>query len=448
MIYRVTGGGELWGRLTPQGSKNAALPLLFASLLLKDVTLARLPRIGDVRSVLRALSLMGAEITEQENAVRIRTEDIRPPEREAREALAETRASSYLLGAGVARFGEALLSPPGGCDFGGRPLDMHCAGLSALGARFESTDGEIRVCARRLVGNTVLLPYPSVGATVNILLAALAAEGETVIIGYAKELHVLDLIRALRAAGAEIAVTENTLRVQGGRPLSPIRHTVMADGIEVGTYLVAVAAAGGDIRVSREVEEELSSLLSLLKKMGCEITREEGELRLRAKKGLRGADITFSPYPSLPTDLHPQLAVLLSQTAEGGRVNDRVFRERYAYLSALAPMGLRAAREGDGARVLPSRLFGATVTAPDLRAGAAAVLAAHLATGDSRILRAERIARGYENMMEKMRAIGVEISEKQTNALPTATATGHPSCSAQNAAEQRKQKDRGVNRYG
>ena len=406
----IRGGVPLSGTLDISGSKNAALPILFATVLCGGAcTLHRIPQISDTELALQILSRMGASVTRRGETVICDTTLLRP-ELPDPALTAKMRASCYLLGALLGRFGRAWLCGVGGCDFGVRPIDLHLRAFEALGARRE---GEL-LCADRLRGSTLSFPFPSVGATVNLLLAAVCAEGETVLRGAAREPHIVDTVRFLRACGASIAGEgSDTLRIFGGRPLHPAEYTVTGDMIEAGTYLCAVAATGGSVTLRGVRREQLSAPLAVLSAMGVTPVCGDDSITLTREPGrpLRGCPIVTAPYPGFPTDLQPPFAALLTRTETGGSITERVWADRFRYARELAAMGARLLCEGDTLTVLPSPLHGARVCAPDLRGGAALVIAALCASGETVITDADRIARGYAALPEKLRALGAEAEE-------------------------------------
>ncbi len=410
MAFLIRGGRPLQGEITAQGAKNAALPMLFATLLTKEpITLYGVPRIGDVESAIRILRALGARVEEEGDALTVFTGEARPPSHALGEAT-RIRASSYLLGASLARFGEGSIPPTGGCALGERPLDYHKAGFLALGAEWEEDDAGVTVRGNALSGAHFALPYPSVGATVNFILAALGAVGESTLYGFAREHHVMDFIRFLQTLGARITPVGECLHICGGVPLSGGSYCVTPDAVEAGTYLIAAALTRGEVTVKRVRYAELSPLLLTFGRMNVPFRFCGDAVTVFPSSEILGTQVTAAPYPGFPTDLHPPMTVLLSAAEGGGTVCDLVFRDRFAYVAELQRMGLSVLRAPLSLRVFRGSLHGAAVSAQDLRGGAALVLAALAATGESRIGGEGCIERGYERMVEKLFSLGADIA--------------------------------------
>lgn len=411
MAFLVRGGTPLYGEIEAQGAKNAVLPMLFATLLTRDpVTLYGVPQIGDVASALAVLRALGAVVEETcDGGITICTADAKPPSAALTEAR-RTRASSYLLGAALARFGEGSIPPPGGCSLGERPLDYHRAAFRSLGATWTEEGDEIRVASGGMKGTHFALPYPSVGATVNFILAALGAEGESTLYSFARERHVLDFILFLNHLGADIAPVGECLHIRGGKPLGGGSYRVTPDVIEAGSYLIAGALTKGEVTVRRVRYAELSPLLFTFGRMNVPFRFCGDAVTVFPPTGMVGTRVTASPYPGFPTDLHPPMTVLLSAAEGGGTVCDLVFEDRFRYVEELKKMGLVAFRSSFTLRVFQGKLRGAAVRAPDLRGGAALMLAALAAEGESRIEGEECIERGYERLTEKLFSLGAAVS--------------------------------------
>ena len=411
MAFLISGGKPLYGSIRAQGAKNAALPMLFSTLLCRaPVTLYGVPDIGDVREALSILMKLGVKIDHEANgALVLDTADATAPDLLMVEA-GNIRASAYLLGAAVSRFGEGSVPHPGGCAFGVRPLDYHRAGFEALGISWKETEEGITV--KKIDPHSALfsLPYPSVGATVNFILAALGTTGESTLYGYAREQHVLDVISFLRKMGARIQIEGDLLRIVGGIPLFGGEYEIPPDAMEAGTYLIAAAASGGEVTVERVRYGELSPLLLTFGKMNIPFRFLGDAVTIYPTSRIIGTSVIASPYPGFPTDLHPLMSVLLSCAEGGGSVSDLVWEERYSYALELAKMGFRSLRSPHAIRVLPSHLHGAEVVAPDLRGGAALVVSALIAEGNSRILKEQRILRGYEAFAAKLFSLGAQVS--------------------------------------
>ncbi|MBP3437608.1 MAG: UDP-N-acetylglucosamine 1-carboxyvinyltransferase [Clostridia bacterium] len=410
MAYLIEGKEALFGEITAQGSKNAALPILFAALAVQGrVLLTNVPDITDIRRAKAIVREMGVTVYEEGNTLLLDATNATPViERE--EDVRAMRASSYLLGVCLGRFGRVSLAYPGGCDLGARPLNYHKQALEALGASWEEADGYIHLEAQSLRGGKIVLPYPSVGATVNALLAALFARGETYIVGGAKEEHIEELLRFLRRAGADITCKSGVLRVRGQKKLHACRFSVMPDEIEAGTYLIGAAASGGKVRVSGIAERTLFPLLSCFSQMGIAVKKEKNAITVFGSKNYRGVSLVCAPFPAFPTDLHPQMSVLMLGAKTESHIVDTVWKDRFGYTGELSKMGASLERKENGVFLYPSALHGARLSAPDLRAGAALAIAAFCAEGKSVLENTEYIERGYESFVLKWQTLGGRIS--------------------------------------
>lgn len=404
----IHGGARLCGTVTPEGSKNAALPLIFASMLTDGVSVINgVPDITDVRVALSLMRSYGA-VGELENGVlRIDTSGLKykKPDRALTSSI---RASSYLLGAALARFGRFDISEIGGCNFCNRPIDMHIAAAEALGA---VTDGNM-IVAKKLVGADIVFDKVSVGATINALIMAATAEGSTRIYGAAREPHCRQLIEFLISAGARITETEDIITVEG-TALHGGEVTVIPDMIEAGTYLIFGAATGGRVTVRGAASLGLDSFLQVLADGGVTVISDGEDITLC---GIPYSElrVVTAPYPEYPTDLQPQIAPLMALGA-GGTINETVWQRRFSYLDALSLFGLEYELSGSLARVKPSILRAARTYVPDLRGGAAAVACALSAAGDSVIENSEIIARGYARFAERLASLGADIKQIKEN---------------------------------
>lgn len=410
----VNGGNRLTGEVRIGGSKNAALPLLFAGILTRETCVFEaLPRVSDVLRSLEILHAMGARIRFFENRdVSVDYSTVRPvlPPPQLTGAI---RGSTYLLGAMLARFGEACLAGAGGCDFGTRPIDQHLLGFSAMGATVQVGEALRIVAPHGLSGADITLAMPSVGATANLLLAAATAKGQTVIRNAAAEPHVAALAEFLCAAGAQIkGIGTDTVRVFGVSRLHGIRHRIIPDMIEAGTYLCMGMACKGPVTVTDACPVHLRALLDVFAQMGGEVKCGADWACVSCPEKYRNVCVETAPYPGFPTDLHPQLTALfaLGTRAEGaGVMYERIWRERFRYVQGLQKMGADITVEGECATVHPAPLHAAAMRSPDLRGGAALLLAALATKGQSEITNACTLARGYEHLEEKLVALGAQI---------------------------------------
>ncbi len=410
----VNGGWRLRGEVEIGGSKNAALPLLFAGIVTaSECRFSNLPRVDDVLRTLEILRALGARICFFENGdVVVDYASVTygmPPA----ELTASIRASTYLLGAMLARFGSATLPESGGCNFGTRPIDQHLMGLAALGADITACLPLALTAHSGLCGTEITLKMRSVGATANLMIAATRAKGTTVIHNAAAEPHVAALADFLARAGAKIdGVGTDTVTVRGGFPLCGVHVTVIPDMIEVGTYLAAAMATGGKITARRVSPNDLDAVLAAFRAMGAELHVGSDFVTLIAPRQVKGIALETGPYPAFPTDLHPQMAALM---AVGGRsdgqgsVTEAVFANRFQYLSELGKMGALYRVEGNTVTLTPAPLHPATVTSPDLRGGAALLVAALATRGRTELLRAETIGRGYEHVEKKLTLLGADV---------------------------------------
>ncbi len=407
----IFGGKRLSGKVEISGFKNAALPILYASIVTADVSvIENVPRIRDVDITLSLLTEMGAVARfTGKSTVLLDTRGM-TPFLSSSVLCKKLRASTYLLGACLARFGRARVERPGGCLIGARPIDLHIAALSALGATVTEREGEVIAEAKALCGAPVEFAKVSVGATVNAILCALSAQGETRIMGAAKEPHIGDLCRYLIACGADIGgVDTDTLRINGGKRLHGCVFRLMPDMIEAGTFLCAVGAAGGEAFLKNARCGELSSVIEPLRGMGLSIKREGEGLFVSKKGALSPFSVNAMPYPSFPTDMHPQLVALGCLCKGESHLSDTVFPDRFGYTEELRRLGANLSVEGNTVTVRESSLRRGRVTAVDLRAGAALVVASLSVKGKVVIENAEMIERGYVALPEKLRALGAEV---------------------------------------
>jgi UDP-N-acetylglucosamine 1-carboxyvinyltransferase len=410
--FVVQGGCRLTGEVPVSGAKNAAIAIIPAAILSDGVCrIENVPNITDVASITRILYDMGAGVRYLDKS----TLEIDPrPVRTyiATEELARhMRGSYYLLGALLGRFHHAVVTMPGGCDLGVRPIDQHLKGFAALGAKHRLENGMVDVSADRLTGNNIYLDVVSVGATANIMLAAVKAEGTTVIENAAKEPHIVDLANFLNSMGADIrGAGTDVIKIYGVRRLSGTTYSIIPDPIEAGTYMVAAAATCGDVLVKNVIPKHLESISAKLEEMGVSVEEFDDSIRVKRSGKLNKCNIKTMPHPGFPTDMQPQMCVLLSLAQGTSIINESVWDNRFRYVDELKRMGAQISVDGKLAVVEGvDHLEGAPVKAPDLRAGAALVIAALCARGTSQIENIAQIERGYENIDEKIRRLGGDI---------------------------------------
>ena len=412
--YIVQGGQPLCGEVRISGAKNAAVAIIPAALLVDGVCrIENIPQISDVTALLKILEQLGAKIRflnrsdVEIDCRRIATTQV------SQELAHKIRASYYLIGALLGRFGEAEVSMPGGCNFGGvRPIDQHVKGFVAMGA--EVREGDF-ICAKadggRMKGANVYLDVVSVGATMNIMMAAALAEGTTVIENAAKEPHIVDLANFLNSMGADIkGAGTDTIRIFGVDKLHGGTYAIIPDQIEAGTYMAAVAACGGQVLVRGIIPKHMDCITAKLQEMGVQVEEQDDTLLVRRAGKLRRSNVKTLPYPGFPTDMQPQITVALCLAEGTSMVTEGVWDNRYRYVGELTRMGAQIRVEGRTAVVEGvDHLTAASVQAYDLRAGAAMVIAALAADGVSEVSNVHYIERGYEDIIGKLRSIGAKI---------------------------------------
>lgn len=414
--YRINGGKRLEGAVTISGAKNAALAIIPAVILSgESCLLENLPEIEDVRIVEEILTSMGADISRTpDGSMRIDPSGISTFSVTG-EMVSSMRASYYLLGALLGRYKKAEIALPGGCAIGQRPIDQHIKGMRALGADIVIQGGAVKARADRLRGAEIYLDVVSVGATINIMLAAVAAEGQTIIANAAKEPHVVDVANFLNMMGANVkGAGTDVIRIQGGRRLHGCTYAVIPDQIEAGTFMIAAAATRGDVIINNVIPTHLEAISAKLMESG--VTVSEGDdgrdffIRVFADKRPRAVNIKTLPYPGFPTDLQQPMMALLA-TAEGNSfIMENIFENRFNHVPELAKMGASISISSRTATVEGvEKLYGAPLCASDLRAGAALVIAALAAEGESTISQIHFIDRGYEFLEQKLRALGADI---------------------------------------
>ena len=412
--YIVQGGHPLFGEVRISGAKNAAVAIIPAALLVDGVCrIENIPQISDVTALLKILEQLGANVRFlNRSSVEIDCRHISTTQ-VSQELAHKIRASYYLIGALLGRFGEAEVSMPGGCNFGGvRPIDQHVKGFIAMGA--EVREGDF-ICAKadggRMKGANIYLDVVSVGATMNIMMAAVLAEGTTVIENAAKEPHIVDLANFLNSMGADVkGAGTDTIRIFGVDKLHGGSYAIIPDQIEAGTYMAAVAACGGQVLVRGIIPKHMDCITAKLQEMGVQVEEQDDTLLVRRSGKLHRANVKTLPYPGFPTDMQPQITVALCLAEGTSMVTEGVWDNRYRYVGELTRMGAQIRVEGRSAVVEGvDHLNAASVQAYDLRAGAAMVIAALAAEGTSEVSNVHYIERGYEDIIEKLRSIGAQI---------------------------------------
>ncbi len=410
--YIVEGGEKLYGRVEVQSAKNTVLPLLAASVLTDEqVKIKGVPTIADVENMLRILSEVGCKIQRRNDIAVIDSSNAVSHEIPPR-LTRELRSSVFMLGSVLTRFRRAKISYPGGCDIGLRPIDLHLSGLKRLGVEIIEEGGYIECKADKLVGADILLDFPSVGATENIILAAVKAQGVTVIRNAAKEPEIVDLQNFLNAMGAKVrGAGGGTVVIEGVKRLYGLEYTPIGDRIEAGTYLVAAASCGGEIETVGVPTENIAALLHKLRENGCKIHTKNDRIIIRSDGLLKSANLVeTTPFPGFPTDLQAQYSALCTTARGTTLVVENLFETRYKYAAELKRMGADITVRGRTAVIRGvEKLHGARVTAGDLRGGAALVVAALKAEGKSEVIDLSHIDRGYADFEYKLKKLGAKI---------------------------------------
>ncbi len=410
--FIVRGGNKLYGEVNISGAKNAAVAIIPAAILADGVCrIENIPNISDVGIIARLLFEMGAQVKMiNKSTIEVDCRHITSPVA-SYELVRHMRASYYLLGSLLGRFNEASVAMPGGCNFGVRPIDLHLKGFEALGAESKLNDGMIELKTDRLRGNHIFFDVVSVGATINIMLAAVKAEGLTVMENAAKEPHIVDLANFLNSMGADIrGAGTDVIKIHGVQKLSGTTYSIIPDQIEAGTYMAVAAAAGGDVLIKNVIPKHLEPISAKLEEMGVEVTEYDDSVRIRREGKLTKCNIKTMPHPGFPTDMQPQICAVLSIAEGTSIVAEGVWDNRFRYTEELRRLGAKVSVEGRVAvfEGVP-QLKAAPVKATDLRAGAAVIIAALTAEGTTEIEEIQHIERGYENIEQKLRAIGADI---------------------------------------
>ncbi len=410
--FVIKGGKSLNGKVHISGAKNAAVAILPAVLLTEDTcVIENIPAISDVTAILHVIKELGADIRYlSKDSVEINAKNVNS--HIVTKQMAEgMRASSYFLGALLGRMNKARVAPPGGCDFGVRPIDQHIKGFEALGATMSFESGMVDGKAFALKGASIYLDVVSVGATINIMLAAVKAQGLTVIENAAREPHIVDLANFLNSMGANImGAGTSVIKIRGVDKLFGTTYSIIPDQIEAGTYMTAVVATGGDVLIDNVIPKHLESITAKLREIGAEIEEFDEALRIKMEAAPKKCNVKTMPHPGFPTDMQPQIVTLLSVAGGTSIVTEGVWDNRFRYVEQLTLMGADVQVDGKSAIVTGvNTLKGAPVRAVDLRAGAAMIIAGLIANGVTEIEDIIYIDRGYENVVEKFSSLGADI---------------------------------------
>ena len=412
--YVVKGGVPLRGKVSIGGAKNAALGILAAAIMTDDtVTIENVPNVRDTRVLLQAIEGIGAKVKYvYNNSVQINGGSICDTNVEY-DYIRKIRASYYLLGALLGKYNEAHVALPGGCNIGSRPIDQHIKGFKALGADVDIDCGVVHAKAEKLTGAHVYFDVVTVGATINLMMASCMAEGDTILENAAKEPHIVDVANFLNSMGANIkGAGTDVIRIKGVKRLHGCTYSIIPDQIEAGTFMMAAAATHGDIVIKDVIPKHLESITAKLNEMGCELIEGDDWIRVIAQGEVGSTNVKTLPYPGFPTDMQPQIAVALALAKGSSMVTESIFENRFKYVDELNRMGAKIKVEGNTAYIEGVEHFtSAQLSAPDLRAGAALVIAALAADGISEIDDIEYIQRGYEDFEGKLSALGAVIAK-------------------------------------
>ncbi len=405
--YIIKGGRPLQGEVQIGGAKNAALGIIVAAIMADEpVLIENLPEVDDVKVLLDAIEGIGAIVERiDEHTVRINGAVINDVNVDD-EYIRKIRGSYYLVGALLGKYKKAVVALPGGCQIGSRPIDQHLKGFEQLGATVTIHNGKIY--AETLIGSHIYLDCPSVGATINIMMAACMAEGKTIIENPAKEPHIVDVANFLNSMGANIkGAGTDTIRIRGVERLHGSEYSIIPDQIEAGTYMIAAAATGGDVYIRNVIPKHLEAITAKLIEIGAKVEEYDDCVRVHSNGRMGYANVKTMPYPGFPTDMQPQMVTLLALSEGVSIVTETIFETRFKYISELRRMGSNINVEGNAAIITGVEGFtGATVSAPDLRAGAALVIAGLVADGFTTVEQIQYIERGYENFEDKIRGLG------------------------------------------
>ena len=417
--YIVKGGNALSGEVEIAGAKNAALAVLAASIMSNEtVTVDNVPDVSDIRAILKTIEVIGGHVEKLDrHTFRINGSGINKDTAVDNEFVRKIRGSYYLIGSLLGKYRKAQVALPGGCNIGLRPIDQHIKGFRALGASVRLASGRVDAKADRLLGAHIYMDVVSVGATINIMMASVMAEGNTTIENAAKEPHVVDLANFLNSMGARIkGAGTDVIRIKGVSSLHGTNYSIIPDQIEAGTFMFAAAATRGDVTIKNVIPKHLESLTAKLTEIGCQVQESDDMIRVVATKRLGRTTVKTLPYPGFPTDMQPQITVVLALSRGMSFVTESICENRFKYVDELTRMGANIRVEGNTAIIDGVEQYtGAKLSSPDLRAGAALVIAALAADDYSEIYDVEYIERGYEDFPEKLRKIGAHIRKIETD---------------------------------
>lgn len=412
--YIVNGGNKLEGTISASGSKNATLPILAASILSgKVTTLYNVPKIEDTRITLEILKELGCKIKEKNDKIVIDSNNIKTTI-VPHDLMKKLRSSVIIVGALLSRFKEVTFTYPGGCDIGARPINLHLAAFEKMGININAESGDIKCKADKINGTEILLDFPSVGATENIMMAAVLGEGETIIKNAAMEPEIVDLQRFLNRMGAKITgAGTNLIKIEGVKYLKNVSYNIMPDRIEAGTLMCATAITSGTLELHDIVLDHITPAIVKLEEMGCKIQKNKNSLILQAPKRLKAVEIKTMPYPGFPTDMQSIFACTLALAKGTSLVVENIFENRFRYISELNKMGAKISVEGKMAVIKGvKKLHPAVVSATDLRGGAGLILAGLAAKGTTIVENGDYVLRGYERIDSKLNELGANIKLK------------------------------------
>ena len=415
--YAIRGGNPLVGEVEIGGAKNASLAILAAAVMTDEtVLIENIPDVRDTNVMMQAIESIGGTVERVDrHTARISGKNIKDLVIEG-DYIKKIRASYYLLGALLGKYKRSQVALPGGCDIGARPINLHIKGFEALGAQVDITNGTISTYAEELIGSHIYMDVASVGATINIMMAAVLAEGKTTIENAAKEPHIVDVANFLNSMGANIkGAGTDVIRIRGVKELHGTTYSIIPDQIEAGTFMVAAAATKGNVLIKNVIPKHLEAITSKLNEIGAHVIEYDDSVRVMSDKRLKSTNIKTLPYPGFPTDMQPQMAVTLALSNGTSIVTESIFENRFKYVAELTRMGAHIRVEGNTAIIDGVESFtGANVAAPDLRAGAALVIAALVADDFSVVSDIKYIQRGYEKFDEKLQCLGAKIEKVDT----------------------------------